>query len=596
MNDKKQTLVIDCEVYKNYFLLAAKNLVTGSLFTYEMYDGVKLDRRAITKLMRSCLTISFNGLGYDLPIITYALKGASCAELKKLSDEIIVAKTPIWKLANKYDLGNNDYWDHIDLADVAPGRSSLKIYGGRLNAKRLQDLPVDPSAKLTLEQMKGIKRYCENDLDLTILLFSDLKKAIELRAQMSKQYGMDLRSKSDAQIAETVIKSELEAKTNRTYQKPTGTPDTIQYKNPRFISFKSDNLKKVFKRLLSEKFVVADTGAVIMPDWLKDERITINGADYQMGIGGLHSCEKSQFVDAGSDHLLFDLDVASYYPNIILQQSLAPESLGKPFLDVYESLVSRRLKAKKDGDKVAADTLKISINSSFGKLGSKYSFLYSPDLLIQTTITGQLALLMLIERVVATGAKVVSANTDGIVCYLPRSLESAVEEVAFNWELDTSFMLERTDYRRLASRDVNNYIAVKLDGSTKGKGCFAKTSLSKNPDMQIVYKAVANKVANSTPIKDTILNSQSLTDFVTVRQVAGGAIWREQELGRAVRFYYSTEVAEDETIKYIKNNNTVPKSQGGKPVMDLPDTFPTDIDYRPYIVEAEKLLCEVGYK
>ena len=39
---------------------------------------------------------------------------------------------------------------------------------------------------------------------------------------------------------------------------------------------------------------------------------------------------------------------------------------------------------------------KIQINGSFGKLGSKYSLLYAPDLLLQTTITGQLALLMLI--------------------------------------------------------------------------------------------------------------------------------------------------------------------------------------------------------
>jgi DNA polymerase elongation subunit (family B) len=45
--------------------------------------------------------------------------------------------------------------------------------------------------------------------------------------------------------------------------------------------------------------------------------------------------------------LLFDLDVASYYPNIILQQQLAPESMGKPFLDVYKSIVDRRIKAKK---------------------------------------------------------------------------------------------------------------------------------------------------------------------------------------------------------------------------------------------------------
>lgn len=64
-------------------------------------------------------------------------------------------------------------------------------------------------------------------------------------------------------------------------------------------------------------------------------------------------------------------------------------------------------------------TFKIVLNGTFGKLGSKYSFLYSPNLMIQVTITGQLALLMLIEALEAAGISVVSANTDGIVSRCP---------------------------------------------------------------------------------------------------------------------------------------------------------------------------------
>ena len=55
------------------------------------------------------------------------------------------------------------------------------------------------------------------------------------------------------------------------------------------------------------------------------------------------------------------------------------------------------LKEERSYLKTTSDTLKICVNGSFGKLGSKFSFLYAPELLIQTTMTGQLALLMLIE-------------------------------------------------------------------------------------------------------------------------------------------------------------------------------------------------------
>jgi len=68
---------------------------------------------------------------------------------------------------------------------------------------------------------------------------------------------------------------------------------------------------------------------------------------------------------------------------------------------------------------------------------------------------------MLTEAMETAGIKIMSANTDGIVCKCDKSQEKDMEKVAWNWMLDTSFNLERTDYEIVASRDVNNYLAVK---------------------------------------------------------------------------------------------------------------------------------------
>ena len=268
--------------------------------------------------------------------------------------------------------------------------------------------------------------------------------------------------------------------------------------------------------------------------------------------------------------------------------------MGEEFLNVYGEIVQRRLHAKATGDKSTADSLKIAVNGSFGKLGSKYSALYSPDLLIQTTVTGQLALIMLIESVTNAGAEVVSANTDGIVVYCDSDRENDVEAAAFEWMLDTTYELERTDYRLIASRDVNNYVAVKPNGSIKGKGAFADPTMMKNPDAQIVYQAVSQYAIDGTPVDQTIKQCQDLRRFVTVRQVKGGAVWRDKILGKAVRWYLSRSVPEHEYIQYASNGNKVPRSDGAMPVMDMPDDFPGDIDYDAYILDAEKLLCEVG--
>jgi len=591
-------LILDCEVYTNYFLLMFKDIENGKVATFDMFEGQALNASRIKQLMLNETTISFNGKGYDLYIIAAALEGWSCPELKRLSDEIIKSKQPAWLVAKNNALHLKYDWDHIDIIDVAPGKASLKIYGGRMNAPKLQDLPIDPSAMISAEQRLLLKRYCQNDLDTTEALYRVLEPAIKLREQIGEQYGeIDLRSKSDAQIAEAVIKHELQEETGLIYKpRKVKIGHICRYVDPKIVSFQTEELQGIFKKILKTGFPVGINGAVTMPDWLKNQRIKIGQTEYQMGIGGLHSCEKSQSIVAKSNEILTDFDVASYYPSIILKLKLAPESMGDDFLRIYQGIVTRRLQAKAAGDKLTADTLKIVINGSFGKLGSMYSALYAPELMIQTTITGQLCLLMLIEWIESIGARVVSANTDGIVVLCDKRREKQLEEITFDWMLTTSFELERSDYRSIHSRDVNNYIAVKPDGKTKRKGVYAEPVLSKNPDFTIVTDAVATFLSAGVPVENTIRTSKDVRGFVTIRQVTGGGQWRDQYLGKAVRFYYSTEVRPDECITYSKNSNKVPRSDRAKPLMELPSALPRDVDFDRYIEMAREALKDLGVK
>jgi DNA polymerase elongation subunit (family B) len=584
---------IDTECYRDYWLFSAMR-EDGEIVHIEQYEGKPLDAKLLRGVLGKYTSISFNGLSYDLPLIAAALSGYDCAQLKKLSDRIIKSKSPAWQICRDGGI-NVPAWDHIDLIDVAPGQSSLKMYGARMGAPKLQDLPIDPDASIAPEQRETLRRYCENDLRTTRSLYERLKGQITLRESMSKQYGLDLRSKSDAQIAEAVIKSELSAVTGETYVTPALRDDySFHYRDPGFLRFQTDTLREVKRVALSTPFTLGLNGAVKLPDELK-RKIRIGNADYQMGIGGLHSCEQSQYVTASVTHIIADYDVASYYPSIILQQKLFPGSMGEPFLEIYRSIVNRRLDAKRAGDKVTADTLKICVNGSFGKLGSKWSALYAPDLMIQVTLSGQLALLMLIERMELAEITVISANTDGIVLHYPRDRQRIVDEITWDWMLTTSYELERTEYDVLASRDVNNYVAVKPNGKTKGKGVFAEPGLSKNPEEPIVYRAVAQHLADTTPIEETINDCKDILQFVIARKVTGGAKWRDCYLGKTVRYYKSTQVGNDECIHYATNSNRVPKSCGCRPLMDVPESFPDDVDFAYYHAAARQLLKDVGY-
>ena len=584
-------LIFDVECYRNYFLVSFLN-ADGKVAHIEMRGDGKLDVAKLSRFMKTNTTLGFNSNSYDLYMIAAALENRSCAELKAVSQEIILSKLPPWKAV---DVMIPRDWDTIDIIDVLPGQASLKVYGARIDQPKLQDLPYPHDATLTDAQMDAVRDYCVNDLRVTKALADKIAPQLALRVDMGAQYGLDLRSKSDAQIAEAVLKSEIEAISGKVLH-PLRLKDghTVRYIDPGMVSFIDPTLTAIFKRICGHDFELSGNGSIKMPDWLADTKIKIGGGSYQMGIGGLHSTEKAQSVRAGEGYFLSDFDVASYYPNIILQQAVEPENMTGYFLKVYQSILDRRLVAKRTGDKVTNETLKIVVNGSFGKLGSKWSILYAPNLMIQTTITGQLCLLMLIEAYEAAGARVVSANTDGVVVLAPKALEGAIAQANWDWMMATSYELERTDYAALHSRDVNNYIAVKLDGSTKGKGVFGGAAISKNPDFPIVADAMAQHLSGNADFRYVIRNCKDVTQFVTVRKVTGGAEWRGDLLGKSVRFYYSTRAAQDEAITYAKSGNKVPKSDGARPLMDLPDTMPDDVDFERYVGMAMIALKGLG--
>jgi hypothetical protein len=372
------------------------------------------------------------------------------------------------------------------------------------------------------------------------------------------------------------------------------------------------------------RFYLDGLGSPIMPPELEKLKVTIGGSTYKLGMGGLHSTEKKTAHYATDEIILADNDVESFYPRTILNQRLCPPHLGEAFLTVYEKIVNTRIhakaeaaKAKKAGDRAAAkkwktvaDSLKITINGSFGKLGNKYSTLYAPQLMLQVTITGQLVLLMLIEALEQIGIEVISGNTDGIISKYHKSRHDEVRALIAAWEEWTGYKTEETRYKAVFSRDVNSYVAIKEDGGdpearfldeqlgakTKGayceRGSALNSILSKNPETLICSDAVVRFLVDGTPVEKTIKECRDFRRFVAVKNVRGGGEKNGRYLGKVVRWYYPKNEAG--YIAYVSSGNKVGKTDGARPVMDLPTEFPDDINYDWYINEAVEMLYDCG--
>lgn len=598
-------LVFDIECYMNFFYIAFKCPVTGKVVDFELSDRSSINVAKLQWLLWRFLIVGFNSNSYDMPMIRLCLEQLSPVELKGWSNKIINSNWRDWQTEQEI---NKEFKtkplkvNHIDLIEVCPLQGSLKKYGGRLHSERMQDLPIDHMSELDDGQKDEVIYYCANDLDVTILLLTNLSDQLELRYKLSEEYQLDLRSKSDAQIAEAVIKREVERITGQSPQKPKiEYGKRFQFVPPPHMHFQTPYLNEKFAELLAMEFEINDNGIVIMED-LAGFDITIGDTVYRMGKGGLHSKEKTAAYIATEDMRIVDRDVESYYPKMILNSGFYPETMGRVFLEVFEKIVNRRLEAKHTGDKKTADSLKITINGTFGKLGSKYSSMYAPNLLIQVTLGGQLNLLMLIEMLELHGVKVVSANTDGIVSLVKKDQEETFLKIINGWEALTKLKTEETEYKALFSRDVNNYIAVKPDNSCKLKGAYSNPwadekmaifRFHKNPVHTICVEAVTKLITENVPLEKTISECTDITKFIVVRDVKGGGKYNDTYLGKVVRWYYG--VGEKEPIRYAASGNKVATSEGAVPLMDLPNEMPTNIDYQHYIDVSREMLFDIGY-
>lgn len=646
----KNKALYDLEVYPNYMLFGMKDL-KGDYIQISKF-GVKksFSKKQISdikELINQYQLIGFNSMNYDDVVLTYMLQGEPCDEIYHFSKAIVEEGLRRW---DAYEaICDKDVVESIDLIEIAHGQASLKLYGTRVSSKQLQDLPYDPHKEITKKQANEVAKYNKVDLDVTHDLYNKLVGDVMLREKLSKQYNTDLKSKSDAQMAEAIFRVELKKKGVKA-TKTSGS--TVFYQAPKPVVFKSKKLNKLVRKLEQTPILLAKNGSPMLPKWLKDEKIQIGETIYNIGLGGLHSTEKSMMVIPKDNETLGNVDVASYYPSLIVELGLYPKHLSDAFLDIYTKVKTTRLEAKRlSKDETLSDkerethsttneSLKIVLNGSYGKFGSNYSFLYSPDLLLTVTFTGQLYLLMLIESLENSGKfKVVSSNTDGVELVYKKNHQKKLEKIVSKWEHETKMDMEYGTYKALYARDVNSYVAI-YDGYVKAKGAYAdpftvKPKLSKNVEYPIVFEAIKEFLLSGKPMQVTLDECEDPVKFTSARAVTGGGVWGDDSdipntdeyenylekipfkqnmalekrndkfrqglilasdnieyLGKTVRWYYAKGGS---PIYYKKSGNRVPKTDGSKPMMKLKKKIPKDLDMNKYMELCNKHLAELGY-
>lgn len=246
----------------------------------------------------------------------------------------------------------------------------------------------------------------------------------------------------------------------------------------------------------------------------------VSGFKYDFGTGGIHGSVSSQTVTSDATHMIIDIDVASYYPNIAIKNKLYPEHLGVGFCDIYLDVYNqRKLTAKKSPENAM---LKLALNGVYGDSNNIYSPFYDPAYTMAITINGQLLLCMLAEQLIKSNElTMIQVNTDGLTVRIPRHLEQWVNDVCDWWERFTLLELERVEYSRMFIRDVNNYIGEFTDDSLKRKGAYAhnrddqrELPWHKDHGALVVAKAAQAALVDGVDVGDFIRNHNDMMDFM----------------------------------------------------------------------------------
>lgn len=347
--------------------------------------------------------------------------------------------------------------------------------------------------------------------------------------------------------------------------------------------------------------------------------ITFYGTTYTLATGGIHSVDPPRVCTSNDKYIYLHHDYTSYYPSIMISYNICPKHLNSSvFNKMMSYLKDTRVKCKhtKDVDgyvidgipnKIAAEALKIVINSIYGKLGSEIFFLYDRFAQMQVTINGQLMTMTLIEELELNGIHVISANTDGIVIKLPKDKFDVYKTITDKWNETNKMGADFEEYKEIVSRDINNYFDIQKDGSIEYKGSLDPKQyikdLKKGYDMPIVAIAVFNYFVNNIPVMETLRNHTDILDFcktqnvgrqfdVVYDKIVNGEL-KSIYSQRHVRFYVSTKGV----IIQKEHKDTKQRSRlaSGLPVKILNslDDIPIEhrnIDYKYYYDEVYKII------
>lgn len=487
-------IIFDFEVFKHDTLFGAKILEKNSSRIYQTWNLE--DIKDFYEDNRDEIWIGHNNSHYDNYILQGIVMNKKEEDLRKINDDIIErdVKQKLHIPLYYYDLILNHF----------TGLKTVEAVMGKNISETGVDFNLD--RKLTSEEKAKTESYNRDDLDQTYEDFNLLKDEFQLRLEMIREFNLslDCLKLTGTQIAEKVLHAERIHNIDKQEIKP------IIYDNLYL------NNQQVLDYYLNEKFKT-------------DEKLEIEicGVKHKLGSGGLHGAREKVICD----ECLY-LDVSGYYNLIMINFDLLPRSIPQEGKKLYEYMYYQQLELKKHPElKLKRGVYKTILLSVFGAMRNKYCNFYDPYKGELVTITGQIFIIDLLEKLEGK-IYLFQSNTDGIIVKPSKnSSEEEVLQIVKDWCERTHFVIKPKKIYNIIQRDVNNYLYQDEEGNIEVKGEALKHFACKeNPfttdsfnskEPLIISKAIVNYLVNGIKPEQTIEKNKEnlkLFQFVCKKQ------------------------------------------------------------------------------
>lgn len=633
---RDNNIIFDIETMQECFIVVCmRPEQTPKSFTVSKWHN-QLDAFVkYTEENKDVYWVGYNNLRFDAQVVEWILRNYHnwhelsgldiCARIaQKAQDVIHDANYDVFPEYREHELSlkQMDLFK-IHHYDNKNRRVSLKRLEFEMDLENIEEMPIHHTkTNMTREEVYQSLQYCFNDVDATYEfykvtlgetnhpLYKD-NNQIQLRNDIQEEFGIPCLNYSDSKIGDEMIKKyycEERGISIKELPKKGYFRKSILLKNciAHYVKFETKQLKDFLIKIKKMKLGTQDNFK---------EHIHFYDNVYSFMKGGLHTENKPEIFEEDDEYEIIDWDVASYYPAIIINNGKYPAHLGKEFLSGYKRMFERRLELKPQAKtdrriKGIVGALKLAVNSVYGKSSDMLSWIYDRQLTMFTTITGELSLMMLIEKYELNGIHIISANTDGVTIKVRKDLIPKMHEINEWWCDVTQYILERTDYSKIIFSTVNDYLAIMPDGYVKKKGDFLTDfELHKNKSARIVPIALEQYYVNGVPVRETIMNHKNLYDFCIRKKASRDFHYegvdpktnKQTKYNKLIRYYVSNT---GEKVYKVKKESSQSKAakrsqvEAGEWVCHVCNyleegSSTENVNYDYYIDKAESMIVKI---